>query len=153
MVNQKILDYIKSNEAKGFTLQQIADHLVNQGQNVEDVNDAILEFNQLKTLERNKLRKENPNKFVLQIGVSFVIMLILYSFTFILSKIYESTNILLVSFILLLGVIALWAFGIYLVNFEIGLKNKKPLWILAPLFFGGVGVLVYYFKNKKEIKF
>ncbi|MBW2979794.1 hypothetical protein KY360_00070 [Candidatus Woesearchaeota archaeon] len=41
MVNQQLIDYIKSEEAQGYTVKQLYDYLIKQGYDSKEVNEAI----------------------------------------------------------------------------------------------------------------
>ena len=80
MVNQQLIDYIKSEEAQGYTPKQLYDYLVQQGYNPNEVNEAINSVNQnIATQNKPSPAKAAPgkhdHKFIIITAISFVILI------------------------------------------------------------------------------
>jgi cation transport ATPase len=76
MINQELINYIKTEEAQGYTPQQLSDYLIQQGYSAQEVDEAMKYANQQQTNNAEnsvdkKIKRRNPFLIILFSFITF----------------------------------------------------------------------------------
>lgn len=125
MVDQKIVDYLRTEKANGYSPQQLSQVLIKQGYSKEEVEEA---FNQL-----NKKEKNLPFSvsFTLLSGFSFISLLTTAIIVAIISFVFTSPNQILGYFLI---AVAGAIIGFYIYHVGEILKSKETTKVLLGIF-------------------
>jgi len=101
MADQRLINYIKAQEAKGYTEEQLRDFLIKQGYNARDVDEAINSIKSKKVAAKTPVpvAKTHLVLYIITIIVSFILFTVIVGITPLLGSFSQSIFFVYISVI------------------------------------------------------